>query len=74
MDWCPTKKMVADLMTKPLQGSKVRELRDCIMGRVRCIKPEEDVISLGDKKPSKKLIEKSNTNGKHCIAVAGNKS
>jgi hypothetical protein len=75
IDWCPTKKMVADFMTKPLQGSQFRELRDYIMGRVRCIKPKADnVISLGHKKPSKKLIKKSNANGKCLIAVTGNKS
>jgi hypothetical protein len=66
--------MVADFMTKPLQGSQFRELRDYIMGRVRCIKPNADVISLGRKKPSKKLVIKSNANGKHHIAVTGNKS
>jgi hypothetical protein len=32
IDWCPTKKLVADFMTKPLQGSQFRELRDYIMG------------------------------------------
>jgi hypothetical protein len=74
IDWCPTKKMVADFMTKPLQGSQLRELRDYIMGRVRCIKPKADVISLGRKKPSKKLVKKSDANGKRCIAVTGNKS
>jgi hypothetical protein len=47
IDWCPTKKMVADFMTKPLQGSLFRELRDYIMGRVICIKPKTDVVSLG---------------------------
>ena len=47
IDWCPTKKMAADFMTKPLQGSSFRELRDYIMGRVRCIKPKTDVVSLG---------------------------
>jgi hypothetical protein len=31
-EWCPTKKMVADSMTKPLQGSHFRRLRDLIMG------------------------------------------
>jgi hypothetical protein len=46
-------------MTKPLQGSLFRELRDYIMGRVRCIKPKTDVVSLGQKKASKKLIKKS---------------
>jgi hypothetical protein len=30
--WCPTKEMVADFMTKPLQGSHFRKLRDLIMG------------------------------------------
>jgi hypothetical protein len=28
INWCPTKKMAADFMTKPLQGSQFRELRD----------------------------------------------
>jgi hypothetical protein len=74
IDWCHTKKMVADFMTKPLQGSQFRELRDYIMGRVRCIQPKSDVISLGRKKPSKKLVKKNNANGKRCIAVTGSKS
>ncbi len=30
--WCPTKQMVADFMTKPLQGSHFRRLRNQIMG------------------------------------------
>jgi hypothetical protein len=30
--WCPTKEMVADFMTKPLQGSHFRRLHDLIMG------------------------------------------
>jgi hypothetical protein len=30
--WCPIKEMVADFMTKPLQGSHFRRLRDLIMG------------------------------------------
>jgi hypothetical protein len=38
--WCPTKEMVADFWTKPLQGSHFRKLRDYIMGRVRCVKPK----------------------------------
>jgi hypothetical protein len=74
IDWYPSKKMVADFTTKPLQGSQFRELRYYIMGRVRCIKPKTDVISLGHKKPSKKLVKKSNANGKHRITVIGNKS
>ncbi len=66
--------MVADFMTKPLQGSQFREVRDYIMCRVRCIKPKADVISLGRKKPSKKLVKKSNANDKCHIAVTSNKS
>ncbi len=30
--WCPTKEIMADFMTKPLQGSRFRRLRDLIMG------------------------------------------
>jgi len=59
IDWCPTKKMVADYLTKPLQGSLFRELRDYIMGRVRCIRPKTDVVSLGQKKASKKLVRRA---------------
>ena len=32
VEWCPTKDMVADFMTKPLQGSLFRRFRDVIMG------------------------------------------
>ncbi len=73
MVWCPTKKMVADFMTKPLQGSLFRELRDYIMGRVRCIKPKTDVVSLGQKKASKKLLKKCKVNGKRRITVTSSK-
>ena len=39
IDWCPTKDMVADFMTKPLQGSCFKRLWDIIMGKVRSVKP-----------------------------------
>ncbi len=32
IEWCPTKEMVADFMTKLLQGSHFRRLHDLIMG------------------------------------------
>jgi hypothetical protein len=32
VEWCPTKDMVADFMTKPLQGSLFKKFRDLIMG------------------------------------------
>jgi hypothetical protein len=35
IEWCPTKEMVADFMTKPLQGSHFRRLRDLIMGMTK---------------------------------------
>ncbi len=73
IDWCPTKKMVADFMIKPLQGNLFRELRDYIMGRVRCVKPKTDVVSLGRKKASKKLVKKSKVNGKCRITVTSSK-
>ena len=37
IEWCPSKDMVADFMTKPLQGSHFK--RDIIMGKVRSVKP-----------------------------------
>jgi hypothetical protein len=70
--WCPTKKMVADFMTKPLQGSHFKNLRDCIMGRVRSTKPKHDVILVG-KKTNKAFTKKSKVNGKSCITMTGSK-
>jgi len=32
VEWCPTKDMVADFLTKPLQGSLFKKFRDLIMG------------------------------------------
>jgi hypothetical protein len=32
IEWCPTKEMVAEFMTKPLQGSHFRRLHNLIMG------------------------------------------
>jgi hypothetical protein len=68
--WCPTKKMVADFMTKPLQGSHFRNSRDYIMGRVRSTKPKHNVISVG-KKTNKAVTKKSKVNGKSCITMTG---
>ncbi len=57
--WCPTKKMVADFMMKPLQGSHFSNLRDYIMGRVHSTKPKHDVISVGKKTSNKAVAKKS---------------
>jgi hypothetical protein len=54
LHWCPTKEMVADFWTKPLQGSHFRKLRDYIMGRVRCVKPKADGVSMVKTKTDKK--------------------
>jgi hypothetical protein len=32
VQWCPTTAMIADYMTKPLQGKLFRRFRDLIMG------------------------------------------
>ena len=34
VEWCPTKDMIADFMTKPLQGSLFKKFRDVIMGSI----------------------------------------
>ncbi len=70
--WCPTKKMVADFMTKPLQGSHFRKLRDYIMGRLRSTKPKHNVISVG-KKTNKAVAKKSKVNGKSRIMMTSSK-
>jgi len=43
------------------------------MGRVRCISPNTDEVSLGQKKASTKLVKKSKVNGKRRITVTGSK-
>jgi hypothetical protein len=68
--WCPTKEMVADCWTKPLQGSHFRKLRDYIMGRVRCVKPKADAVSIG-KAAKKKVAKKSKVSGLRCSTVGG---
>ena len=40
VEWCPTKEMVADFMTKPLQGSAFRNSRDLIMGSLSIMKQQ----------------------------------
>ena len=46
--WCPTKDMVADFMTTPLQGSHFKRLRDYIMGKVHCVKPNGAKVATGN--------------------------
>jgi hypothetical protein len=68
--WCPTKEMVADFWTKPLQGSHFRKLGDYIMGRVRCVKPKADAGSMG-KAAKKKVDKKSKVSGLHRSTLGG---
>jgi hypothetical protein len=63
--WCPTKQMVADFMTKPIQGSHFRHLRDYIMGRVCNSKPKIEAVSV-DKKINN---NKKKVNGKGRVKV-----
>jgi len=44
IEWCPNKEMVADFMTKPLQGSHFRRLRDLIMGMTKVGKSGKNIF------------------------------
>jgi hypothetical protein len=63
--WCPTKQMVADFMTKPIQGSHFRHQRDYIMGRVCSSKPKMEAVHI-DKKINN---NKKKRNGRGCVKV-----
>jgi hypothetical protein len=63
--WCPTKQIVADFMTMPIQGSHFRHLRDYIMGRVCSSKPKMEAVNV-DKKINN---NKKKVNGKGHIKV-----
>jgi hypothetical protein len=49
VEWCPTAEMVADFMTKPLQGSLFKKFRDLIMGAL----PRKEVSSVLTRDPVK---------------------
>ena len=56
---CPTKRMIADYYTKPLQGSLFKRFRDQIMGVVAVQDPGP-----GKTKPAKKPVLKKPSKGK----------
>jgi hypothetical protein len=65
VEWCPTARMIADFMTKPLQGATFRKFRDIIMGS-EMIKSDNNVSNMrkpsddaGNKKKSSKVAGKS---------------
>ena len=53
LEWCPTTEMIADFMSKPLQGSLFRKFRDIIMG-IDIVKPGVEVSKKSGKEVSKK--------------------
>jgi hypothetical protein len=73
IDWCPMKQMVADFMTKPLQRRQFRNLKGYIIGRVRSIKPNNNVIKAVNqdgRTTYKKLIKKtSKVTGRGCVKL-----
>ncbi len=60
---CPTKKMVAVFMTKPLQGRHFRRLRTLIMGMASIKKAKNPSTSksrlLGENKTARKPVRSS---------------
>jgi hypothetical protein len=59
IEWCPTKEMVADFMTKPLQGSHFRRLRDLIMGMTSVNRSKSPTSSSVKCKKRNKKAERS---------------
>jgi hypothetical protein len=53
VEWCPTKEMVADFMTKPLQGSLFRKFWDVIMGALPMEAMQNILIHDPVKEPSR---------------------
>ena len=53
--WCPTKEIVRDFMTKPLQGSLFKKFRDLIMGAL----PMAEVQKVLTRDPTKELDRRS---------------
>jgi hypothetical protein len=63
IEWCPTAKMVADFMTKPLQGATFQKFRDAIMG-IKPFNTDNEVRNksdddVGKSKPSATSATKS---------------
>ena len=67
IEWCPTKKMVADFMTKPLQGSHFRNLQNYIMGKVHNAKPNNDATKTAVSRTSSKCNKRSKMTGKGSV-------
>ena len=61
MKWCPTKEMVADFTTKPLQGSHFRRLHNQIMGMASIKKPKNPSKSKSRMLEGNKTAKKSDS-------------
>ena len=66
VEWCPTADMIADFMTKPLQGALFRKFRDIVMGI--------DVIKSGKAVSSKKSGDDVGKAKSKCIRATKSKS
>ncbi len=62
IEWCPTKEMVADYMTRPLQGSHFRRLHDLIMGMTKVEKSK--IPSKNDYDPIKNTYTVTKKDGR----------
>jgi hypothetical protein len=58
VEWCPTGDMIADFMTKPLQGALFKRFRDLIMGvkEIDC-----DATTRSQQPPSTKIVNRGGT-------------
>jgi hypothetical protein len=57
VEWCPMAKMVADFMTKPLQGSTFKRFRDLIMGAL----PKKEMCKVLTRNPVSEAGRKNMT-------------
>ena len=77
-EWCPTKVMVADFMTKPLRGSHFRRLHNLIMGMasIKKAKNPSKIKSrlLKGNKTAKKTVSSSRGQGDGTVSVLCHRS
>jgi hypothetical protein len=63
IEYCPTEKMIADFLTKPLQGSKFRQFRDVILGHKHVDTLNESAENSTSQERVKKNISGTSKNG-----------
>jgi hypothetical protein len=57
-------------LDKTFAGQSLQEAKSYIMGRVRCVKPKADAVSIG-KAAKKKIAKKSKVSRLRCSTVGG---